>query len=647
MEEEENNKNNKKQNIPKNIKIISNPDSDFEEEEEDEDKNSDSPKIPIISHRPKSVGKISHTKVSKEIKNKFILKSNLTLNIKSSFSTPRLQDALSRPKASMSDYDIIKDLGDGSYGKVVLAKSKEDGKQFAIKIIRKDLLNTFDKQYEIHVEKFCLIYLSHPNIIKFNKAFQDKKHLYFVMEYCKNKDLGKLIRKIGTFNFKLAQYYAAEIISAITYMKKRGVYHRDLKPENIGIDEDMHLKILDFATSNMENKYFDKKLMKFVEIEKAEYDKAYNEMKQRKSLKENNDTIDYVIIDGHKILNLKEKFVGTAEYISPEVLENKFDLIGPGVDIWAFGVMLYLFFAGVTPFKGKNDDETLENIKKVNYSWTIIKNHEKIEINIPKEAKDLIQKILIKDPTQRIGYNSKDYSEIKSHPFFKGINFDTLSEEPIPLNKAFSLLESLGYIDNNDIAVEKDDDIYINVLNNSDDKIMDEQHSTGSMDNAELRLTNKKLTFDRFQSFRMSFFPKKENKLNKNENMIIENNDEINNNLIVTMCKSDKHNKTIDNDIILIEDILYKKSPFVYYNKRYCKLFSKGHLDYYHFPTKVFKGSIIINENSKVNPIDDYRFELISQNKIYHFKHISKRITDDWTENINKIILDKIKMSKK
>ena len=647
MEEEENNKNNKKQNIHKNIKIISNPDSDFEEEEEDEDKNSDSPKIPIISHRPKSVGKISHTKVSKEIKNKFILKSNLTLNIKSSFSTPRLQDALSRPKASMSDYDIIKDLGDGSYGKVVLAKSKEDGKQFAIKIIRKDLLNTFDKQYEIHVEKFCLIYLSHPNIIKFNKAFQDKKHLYFVMEYCKNKDLGKLIRKIGTFNFKLAQYYAAEIISAITYMKKRGVYHRDLKPENIGIDEDMHLKILDFATSNMENKYFDKKLMKFVEIEKAEYDKAYNEMKQRKSLKENNDTIDYVIIDGHKILNLKEKFVGTAEYISPEVLENKFDLIGPGVDIWAFGVMLYLFFAGVTPFKGKNDDETLENIKKVNYSWTIIKNHEKIEINIPKEAKDLIQKILIKDPTQRIGYNSKDYSEIKSHPFFKGINFDTLSEEPIPLNKAFSLLESLGYIDNNDIAVEKDDDIYINVLNNSDDKIMDEQHSTGSMDNAELRLTNKKLTFDRFQSFRMSFFPKKENKLNKNENMIIENNDEINNNLIATMCKSDKHNKTIDNDIILIEDILYKKSPFVYYNKRYCKLFSKGHLDYYHFPTKVFKGSIIINENSKVNPIDDYRFELISQNKIYHFKHISKRITDDWTENINKIILDKIKMSKK
>ena len=640
MEEEENNK---KPNFPKNIKIIPNEDSDSEEEEEEEEKNSESNEIPKLSRRPKSLGKISHSKKSKSIQNKFIPKSSL--NIKSSSSTPRLQDALSRPKASMSDYDIIKDLGDGSYGKVVLAKSKEDGKQFAIKIIRKDLLNTFNKQYEIHVEKFCLIYLSHPNIIKFNKSFQDKKHLYFVMEYCKNKDLGKLIRKIGSFNFKLAQYYAAEIISAISYMKKMGVYHRDLKPENIGIDEDMHLKILDFATSNIEGKYFDKKLMKFVEIDKAEYDKALNEMKQKKkNLKDNETNIDYVLIDGHKIINLKEKFVGTPEYIAPEVLEYKYDLIGPGVDIWAFGVMLYLFFAGVTPFKGKNDDETLENIKKVNYSWNILKKHETIDINIPKEAKDLIQKILIKDPTQRIGYNSKDYAEIKSHPFFKGINFDNLSEEPIPLNKAFSLLESFGYIGNSDIAVEKDDDIYINVLNKSDDKIMDEQHSTGSMDNAELKLNKKKLTFDRFQTFKMSFHQKAGNQLNKNENMIIENNDEKNNNLINTISK---HNKTIDNDIILIEDILYKKSPFVYYTKRYCKLFSKGHLDYYHFPTKVLKGSIIINENTKVNPIDDYRFELISQNKIYHFKHISKRITDDWSKNINKIILQKIRLSKK
>ena len=89
------------------------------------------------------------------------------------------------------------------------------------------------------------------------------------------------------------------------------------------------------------------------------------------------------------------------------------------------------------PFKGKDDDETLENIKNIKYSWEIIKDHEKKEINIPNEAKDLIEKILVKDPKKRIGYGSKDYKEIKNHPYFKDINFDNLSEEPIPFNKYF------------------------------------------------------------------------------------------------------------------------------------------------------------------------------------------------------------------
>ena len=87
-----------------------------------------------------------------------------------------------------------------------------------------------------------------------------------MLEYCKNKDLGKLIQRVGTFSYKLAQYYAAEIISAISYMHKYGIFHRDLKPENIGVDEDMHLKIFDFATVNISGKYFDKTTMRFVDI---------------------------------------------------------------------------------------------------------------------------------------------------------------------------------------------------------------------------------------------------------------------------------------------------------------------------------------------------------------------------------------------
>ena len=310
-------------------------------------------------------------------------------------------------------------------------------------------------------------------------------------------------------------------------------------------------------------------------------------------------------------MNLKEKFVGTPEYISPEVLEYKYDLIGPSVDIWAFGVILYLFFFGKTPFKGKNEEETLINIKNVNYTFDIEKKHEKNYINIPNEAKDLIQKILIKDPTKRIGYGSKDYKEIKDHPFFRGINFDNLVEEPIPLNKICTLLENYGYIEIKDESKGKDDDIYVNVLNKNDNDILfDDNNNFGSADNAELSTNYKRLNSSNIISLKNNL---RSSLKETNDNMIIENMEKI----------ETPKNKKRNIDQILIEDILLKKSSWIHYNKRIVKLYSKGHLNYYDCVTKILKGSIIINENTKVYAIDDYRFEIINQNKNYYFKHIS------------------------
>ena len=590
----------------------------------------DSIEMKISSRRTKSLGKLVYSKITKKLKKNSPPKIDLSLNIYNSISTPRLQDISGKKKASISDYDIICELGNGSYGKVILAKNKYEGKQFAIKAIKKSLLNQFDKQYEVHVEKYCLAHLSHPNIIKFNKAFQDKKHLFFVLEYCKNKDLGKLIQRVGTFSFKLAQYYAAEILSAISYMNKCGIYHRDIKPENIAVDEDMHLKLCDFATANMVGKYFDTKIMNFVDISPKDYQEA---VQKAKSDENKNNVNNYVLIGGHKIMNLTEQFVGTPEYISPEVLEYKYDLIGPSVDIWAFGVILYLFFVGKTPFKGKNDDETLNNIRNVKYSFEF----EKKNINMPKEAKDLIEKILIKDPRKRIGFGSKDYKEIKEHPFFKGINFDNLFEEPIPLNKIYPILETFGYIINKDKLKEneKDDDIYINVLSKGDnDTLFDDNSSIGSADNAaDLKTSFRRLNYNNINLFRSSLSGSLNN---LKDNLITEN---------INKSQTPKSENQLY-DQVLIEDILYKKSTCIHYNKRYVKLFSKGHLDYYDCSSKLLKGSIIINESTKAYPLDDFRFEILSQNKIYNFKHISKRVSDNWVEKINNIIIEKIRSKK-
>ena len=590
----------------------------------------DSIEMKISSRRTKSLGKLVYSKITKKLKKNSPPKIDLSLNIYNSISTPRLQDISGKKKASISDYDIICDLGNGSYGKVILAKNKYEGKQFAIKAIKKSLLNQFDKQYEVHVEKYCLAHLSHPNIIKFNKAFQDKKHLFFVLEYCKNKDLGKLIQRVGTFSFKLAQYYAAEILSAISYMNKCGIYHRDIKPENIAVDEDMHLKLCDFATANMVGKYFDTKIMNFVDISQKDYQEAVQNAKSNES---KNNVNNYVLIGGHKIMNLTEQFVGTPEYISPEVLEYKYDLIGPSVDIWAFGVILYLFFVGKTPFKGENDDETLNNIRNVKYSFEF----EKKNINMPKEAKDLIEKILIKDPRKRIGFGSKDYKEIKEHPFFKGINFDNLFEEPIPLNKIYPILETFGYIINKDKLKEneKDDDIYINVLSKGDnDTLFDDNSSIGSADNAaDLKTSFRRLNYNNINLFRSSLSGSLNN---LKDNLITEN---------INKSQTPKSENQLY-DQVLIEDILYKKSTCIHYNKRYVKLFSKGHLDYYDCSSKLLKGSIIINESTKAYPLDDFRFEILSQNKIYNFKHISKRVSDNWVEKINNIIIEKIRSKK-
>lgn len=145
-------------------------------------------------------------------------------------------------KLMITDFKILETLGRGAYAKVVLAEHK--GKYYALKIIDKKFIEKYEKIHEVHTEKQILSNLNHRNIIKLHSTFQDNKSLYFVLDYCPNKDLSEFLRLNVILSQELAQYYSAEIVHALEYLRNNGISHRDLKPENIMLDEQMKIKIV-------------------------------------------------------------------------------------------------------------------------------------------------------------------------------------------------------------------------------------------------------------------------------------------------------------------------------------------------------------------------------------------------------------------
>ena len=510
----------------------------------------------------------------------------------------RISTASTQRKTTINDFDVSTKLGSGSYAKVVLAKHKLNGKIYSIKIINKITLDKEEKQHEVHIEKYFLATLKHPCILKLHKTFQDSKHLYFVIDYCKNSDLGKLLYNVKTLDYDLAKFYASEILSALNFMHKDGIYHRDLKPENIGLDNDMHLKLFDFATANYTNKYFDRKTMRFVDIQDP--DILYELKEKIKTVTSEDQAL--IKIDKYNILLLTHLLVGTPEYVAPEVLEHNYSVIGPSVDIWAFGVMLYLFFAGKTPFKGKNENETLENIKNIKYSF------EGLEKNIPDEVKQIIQKIFIKDPTKR-----PTSKQLMEEDFFKGVDFSMIDCENVPLDKMKSVLSNLGYTISSDREIGSNKNINGNKLNN--ELYEDNKTISGSDDEIEKGGHMKRNSLNNF--------------------------DQIKNDLKGIPME---HDVLFDNDIdkkeennVVMEGILLKKSPWLHYNTRYVKLYSKGYIDYFDADGKNLRGSFFLNDDCKATIIDQIRFEIVTTNRNFVFKSKIKN-SGDWVDKINELV---------
>ncbi|KAI0356286.1 kinase-like protein [Trametes cingulata] len=281
-------------------------------------------------------------------------------------------------RLTADDFEFLDELGEGSYSTVYHGRLRSTGQEFAIKRIDKAHLKRHQKEGTALAEKNTLVRLGsgHPGIVRLHWTFQDEWSLFFVLDLARNGELQTRIARMGSLSIECVRYYSAQIVDALAYMHSKGVIHRDLKPENLLLDDAFRIKITDFGTGK--------------------------------------------ILDSGG--EPTKTFVGTAQYVSPELLEHNES--SKSSDFWALGCIIYQMIAGRFVFRGLSD---WQKIKQLEYSFPE---------GFDEQAQDLIRKLLVRDPDQRLGAGPPgspwDIQALRSHPFFSSINWRTLWTDPAP-----------------------------------------------------------------------------------------------------------------------------------------------------------------------------------------------------------------------
>ncbi|ODQ81811.1 hypothetical protein BABINDRAFT_160049 [Babjeviella inositovora NRRL Y-12698] len=271
---------------------------------------------------------------------------------------------------TIDDFDLLKVIGKGSFGKVMQVRKKDTAKIYALKTLRKSHIVTRREVTHTLAERTVLARVNNAFIVPLKFTFQSPEKLYLVLAFINGGELFHHLQKEGRFTLSRLRFYIAELLSALECLHDLNVIYRDLKPENILIDHEGHVALCDFGLCKLDM-----------------------------ALQARTST-----------------FCGTPEYLAPELLLNQgYTRV---VDWWTLGVLLYEMLTGLPPYYDEDNDIMYKKI---------LNDPLRFPSFVDKDAKDLLTQLLNRDPKKRLGCNGS--MEIRSHPFFKNIDWVKLNNK--------------------------------------------------------------------------------------------------------------------------------------------------------------------------------------------------------------------------